>query len=104
MLMIGYTTVLTREEAAALAHGLIEKKLAACVQIEGPITSVYPWAGKVEQAEEFRLCVKFMSTAAADVEAYVLTHHSYEIPEWITVRTENVSEKYLSWVKASSSN
>jgi periplasmic divalent cation tolerance protein len=104
MLMIGWTTLQTREEAEALARGLIESRLVACVQIEGPTTSIYPWAGKVERSEEFRLSVKFIADHAKDIENYVLAHHAYEIPEWITVRAENVSEKYLSWVKASSSN
>jgi periplasmic divalent cation tolerance protein len=104
MLMIGYTTVATRDEAMALARGLIETQLAACVQIDGPITSVYAWAGKLEQSEEFRLSVKFLEFRANEVKTHVLARHSYETPEWITVRAENVSEKYLSWVKASSSN
>lgn len=100
MLMIGWTTVTTREQAEILAQGLIESRLAACVQIEGPLTSFYKWDGRTERSEEFRLCVKFIATRQIDVEKRVLAHHPYETPEWITVRAENVSEKYLSWVKA----
>jgi periplasmic divalent cation tolerance protein len=104
MLMIGWTTTATREQAEMLARGLIESRLAACVQIEGPITAFYLWNDRMEQAEEFRLCVKFIATRQIEVETWVLAHHSYETPEWITVRAENVSEKYLSWVKANTYN
>ena len=100
--MIGFTTVQTRDEALVMARALIENKLAACVQIEGPITSVYTWDGKTEQTEEFRLLVKFVEAGSGQVKEHVLTHHPYEVPEWVVVRAENVSEKYLSWVKASS--
>ena len=102
--MIGYTTVATRDDALILAKGLVDNRLAACVQIEGPILSVYTWNGVSEQTQEFRLCIKFLASSAQATETYFLKHRSYETPEWITVRAENVSEKYLSWVKASSSN
>jgi|GEM_PF-473753 periplasmic divalent cation tolerance protein len=104
MLMIGWTTVETREQAETLARGLIEQKLAACVQIEGPITSVYRWKGRLETATEFRLCVKFLPEQQTALAAWIAAHHPYETPEWIAVRSEIVAEKYLSWAKANSSS
>lgn len=104
MMMIGWTTVETHEQADALALGLLSQSLVACVQIDGPIKSRYVWKGKLEQTAEFRLCLKFLAEREQEVGKWVLNHHPYETPEWITVRAENVSEKYLSWVKASSSN
>jgi periplasmic divalent cation tolerance protein len=104
MAMIGWTTVSSREQAETLAVGLIESRLAACVQIDGPVTSVYRWNGNVERAAEFRIWVKFIDARQADVEAWIFARHPYETPEWMTFRTENVSEKYLSWMEASSSN
>jgi periplasmic divalent cation tolerance protein len=104
MLMLGWTTLPTREQAESLARGLIEARLAACVQIEGPITSLYSWQGKRERSDEYRLCAKFLSERGHEVEKHLLANHPYEIPEWVTVRAENVSEKYLSWVRAGSSN
>ncbi|ATC65281.1 divalent-cation tolerance protein CutA [Nibricoccus aquaticus] len=104
MLMIGWTTVATMPQAETLAAGLIESRLAACVQIEGPITSFYSWEGRTERSEEFRISIKFIATRESDIEKWLLTHHPYKTPEWITVRTENVSEKYLSWVKANTYN
>ena len=104
MLMIGWTTVETREQADTLARALVSQRLAACVQIDGPITSHYIWENKLHESSEFRLCVKFLAHREKQVAAWVLTHHPYETPEWIAVRAENVSEKYLSWVKANFSN
>ncbi len=104
MLMLGWTTLPTRDEAEALARHLIQSRLAACVQIDGPILSLYSWRGNLERSDEFRLCVKFLSGRESEIEKHLLAHHPYDTPEWITVRAENVSEKYLSWVKAGSSN
>jgi periplasmic divalent cation tolerance protein len=100
MLMIGWTTVETQAQADALAHDLLTRNLVSCVQVEGPVKSHYRWKGKLEQSAEFRLCLKFLAEREQEVEKWVLGHHPYETPEWITVRAENVSEKYLSWVKA----
>src|SRR5689334_439486 len=104
MVMIGWTTVETQEQADTLAQELLTRSLVACVQIEGPIVSHYPWKGRLERSKEFRLCFKFLAEREQEVAKWVLGHHPYETPEWITVRAENVSEKYLSWVKANSSN
>jgi periplasmic divalent cation tolerance protein len=104
MAMIGWTTVASRKHAETLAAGLIEARLAACVQIDGPVTAVYRWKGRIEYSDEFRIYVKFIDARFAAIEAWILAHHPYETPEWITVRAENVSEKYLSWMEASSSN
>jgi periplasmic divalent cation tolerance protein len=104
MLMIGWTTVAERSHAEELARGLLEARLVACVQIEGPISSWYRWEGKVESAAEFRLMVKFIPARAGAVQHWVLQHHPYTTPEWVVVRAENVSEKYLSWAGANSSN
>jgi periplasmic divalent cation tolerance protein len=104
MLMIGWTTVKTREEAGDLARHLIERGLVACVQIDGPLCSVYRWEGRLEESAEFRLCLKFLAKHEPDVATQVLSEHPYDTPEWITVRAENVSEKYLSWVMSNPSN
>jgi periplasmic divalent cation tolerance protein len=100
MLMIGWTTTDTRERAETLAQGLVAARLAACVQIDGPIASHYVWQGRPERAEEFRLTVKFVSGQASEVERWLLAHHSYETPQWYAVRAETVTEKYLSWAKS----
>jgi len=100
MLLIGWTTVTNRDDATRLAHGLVEARLVACVQIDGPITSHYLWENRAETIEEFRLMVKFIPARAHAVETWLIAHHPYTTPEWIVVRAEHVAEKYLSWARA----
>ncbi len=101
---IGWTTVGTAPAAQVLARGLIENRLAACVQIDGPITSIYRWDEETSSAEEYRLTIKFLAEQATAIESHLTTAHPYENPEWIVIDTEYVSEKYLSWAKANSSS
>jgi periplasmic divalent cation tolerance protein len=103
IMLLGWTTVSQRADADRLAAEAISHGLAACVQIEGPIVSHYRWQGQVEHAEEFRLCFKFLPRTAEALEKRVLSTHPYDLPEWIVVRAEHVSEKYLSWAEANSS-
>lgn len=102
-MLIAWTTVATRAEADTLAAGILAANLAACVQVEGPVTSHYRWQGKLERTEECRLTLKFLPAQLLALEAYVLRHHPYATPEWIVVRAEHVGEKYLSWAQANSS-
>jgi periplasmic divalent cation tolerance protein len=62
-LIVAITTLESREDADSLACSLVDLSLAACVQVEGPITSHYRWAGKVEHATEFRLMIKSTQSA-----------------------------------------
>ena len=97
MLALAWTTTATRKDAERLADGLVSAGLASCVQIEGPIRSVYRWEGKVENAEEYRLMLKLPIHLTSDAQTYVLSHHPYQTPEWVVVQADRVSEKYLSW-------
>jgi periplasmic divalent cation tolerance protein len=101
-MLIAWTTLATRDQAEELARAAIQQRLAACAQIDGPITSHYIWQGRPERAEEFRLCFKFLPIQQVALEAWLLAHHPYDTPEWIVLRAENVGEKYLSWAKANS--
>ena len=102
-MLLGWTTVSQRSDADRLAADAVAQGLAACVQVDGPIVSHYRWQGKVERAEEFRLCFKFLPRTAKALEKHILDAHPYDVPEWIVVRAEHVSEKYLSWAEANSS-
>ncbi len=97
-MMIGWTTTASRADAERLARGLVEAGLGACAQVSGPISSVYRWEGKVEEAEEFRLTVKFAAGRADEIAAWIAHHHGYDTPQWVTVRADAVMEKYLKWV------
>lgn len=101
-MLIAWTTVETREQAEHLARGLVEARLAACVQIEGPIRSHYRWDGRATDAEEFRLMIKYLPLRQLELETWVRARHPYENPEWVVVRAEHVAEKYLSWAQANS--
>jgi len=74
------------------------------VQIDGPIVSFYRWEGKIERAEEYRLCLKCVTATLPALEQHVLAHHPYATPEWLVVPAERVAEKYLSWAEANSTS
>jgi len=95
------TTAGNREEAEKIANALVESEAAACVNIVGPITSIYRWQGKVENAAEFLLVVKTWGSAYERVEEMIRELHSYEVPECIALRVEKGSEQYLDWMEES---
>ena len=101
-MFVAWTTTAHRTDAERLAKGAVETRLAACAQVDGPITSYYHSEGKLEQAEEFRVWFKYLPANASALGAWVQNHHPYTTPQWIEVGTENVGEKYLSWAMANS--
>ena len=103
-MFIAWTTVATRADAEKLSAEVARLGLAVCAQAEGPIISHYVWQGKLERAEEFRLCLKCLPDKVDALETYVLSHHPYETPEWVVVRAEHVAEKYLSWARTTGTN
>jgi periplasmic divalent cation tolerance protein len=95
------TTAANRAEAEKIADALVEGEIAACVNIVGPIRSVYRWEGKIENVEEFLLLIKTWSDAYDRVEAAIKELHSYDLPECIALRVEKGSEQYLEWIENS---
>ena len=100
-ILIGWTTVDSATAAEKLAAGLVSARLAACVAVDGPVTSHYWWEGKQERAEEWRLTVKFPVRRAEDVANWLAANHPYSVPQWIAVEADAVSEAYRDWVIAS---
>lgn len=96
-MLIAWTSTEKKEQAQALAREIIEKSLAACVQIDGPVESLYRWEGKIETCSEYRLTIKLLESQQPALETYIKAHHPYSTPEWIVARAEYVAEKYLSW-------
>jgi periplasmic divalent cation tolerance protein len=94
------STADSQPEARKLAHALIEKKLAACVNIIPQIESIYRWQGKVESAQEWLLVVKTTARRAKAVERAIKELHSYDVPECIVVNIEGGSPEYLQWLEA----
>jgi periplasmic divalent cation tolerance protein len=98
------STTASREEAQSMAHVLIERHLAGCVQIIGPIHSVYRWQDEIEQANEWQLIIKTSRQRYAEVEQAILELHSYECPEIIATPIEAGSEPYLQWLRGATEN
>ncbi len=92
------TTTGSRTEADKIADALVERRLAACVNIVGPISSTYRWQGKVETAEEYLLLIKTTQAAFEDVRDVIRELHSYELPECIEIVIEDGSAEYLTWI------
>jgi len=92
------TTTETKEQAQTIAQYLVEAKLAACVQVTGPITSIYRWKGKVENAQEWLCLIKTRDDLYNKVEAAIKSRHTYETPEIIAVPIVNGSKEYLNWL------
>ncbi|HYT48055.1 MAG TPA: divalent-cation tolerance protein CutA [Burkholderiales bacterium] len=94
------TNVPERAAAERLADLLVEKKLAACVNILAPCRSVYRWQGAVQHDEEHPMLIKTTSERYAALEQALRAGHPYELPEIIAVPIERGLPAYLAWVAA----
>jgi periplasmic divalent cation tolerance protein len=94
------TTTETKEEAERIARSLVEQNLAACVQIIGPICSVFRWKEAVESAREWLCCAKTISEALDAVQELIRSQHSYELPELVVVPILDGSPDYLAWLSS----
>jgi len=92
------TTAASADEARRIATALVEERLAACVQIVGPIESIYRWQGKVETATEWQCWIKTRRERYDALEATIRRLHSYEVPEILAVPIVAGSEAYLKWL------
>ncbi|MBP8625469.1 MAG: divalent-cation tolerance protein CutA [Syntrophorhabdaceae bacterium] len=94
-----HTTTDRKDTAENIARVLLEGRLAACVQIIGPITSLYWWEGKIETTEEWLCLIKSKKGLYRQVEETVRAHHNYKVPEIIAVEITDGSYDYLDWLK-----
>lgn len=92
------TTTGSRHDAQQLAAALVDQRLAACVQITGPIESTYRWQGKLETSEEWLLTIKTRRERFADVERVILAMHSYEQPEIVAFPATAATAGYERWL------
>ncbi len=93
------TTASTKDEAAKIATVLLERRLAACVQVVGPIESHYWWKGKIERSGEWLCIIKTVRARYPAVESAIRASHSYEIPEIVACPIEEGSDPYLEWLR-----
>lgn len=87
------------ETGLALAHSLVARQLAACVQVIGPITSVYSWQGETQQGDEWLLLMKTTEDAFEALMAVIVEEHSYEVPEILGVPVTHALPQYAEWVR-----
>lgn len=93
------TTVESEKDAKKLAKLLLKRRLIACAQILGPITSSYWWQGNLEEAEEYRISMKTFMTCYEELKATIKENHPYETPEIIATTITKVDEDYLLWMQ-----
>jgi periplasmic divalent cation tolerance protein len=94
------TTVDSEDAGEQLARGITGARLAACVQIVGPIKSLYWWQGEFEEAREWQLIIKTTSNRLSALEKYIKANHSYETPEITATEISWGSSEYLGWISA----
>ncbi len=96
--LVVITTLPDEDSAHAMAARLIEARLAACVQVQAPCTSVYRWQGEVEQASEVPIWIKTRGAKYQTLEAAIRASHPYELPEIIAMPVVDGLPDYLAWV------
>ncbi len=92
------TTTSSKKEANFLSKKLLNKKLAACIQIN-KIKSYYTWKDKVCIDREFRLLIKSKTKDFSKIKKFIISNHPYEVPEIIQIPITNGSKKYLNWIE-----
>ena len=92
------TTTATKSDAQAIATAVVGKRLAACAQVIGPITSTYWWQGNIETAEEWLCVMKSRQDLYPALERAIREVHPYEVPEILAVPVVQGSQDYLEWM------
>ena len=95
------TTIDSEERARAMAESLVDRKLAACVQISA-IDSVYEWQGDIQNDREYRLMAKTLASRYADIEAAIRELHTYDLPAIYAIELTEVFAPYADWVAENS--
>lgn len=93
-----FTTVANVEDAQRVARHLVQQRLAACVQIDAPIRSVYCWKGETQEETEYRLSAKTTRARLPELREGLEKVHPYDVPEILALSVVDGSEAYLEWV------
>ena len=88
----------SHEEATSMARALVEKRLAACVNIVPGVRSIYRWKDAIQDEEEVLLLIKTSRALVDDLRVEIERLHSYEVPELIALAVVDGSERYLAWM------
>jgi periplasmic divalent cation tolerance protein len=94
-----FTTTDSKDKAGNIARKVVEKKLAACVQITGPIISVYRWQEKINEDEEWLIIFKSRLELYDRLEREIKALHDYDVPEILAISVVNGNRDYLDWLE-----
>jgi len=94
------TTVEHKAEAEKIAKYLVDKRIAACVQIVGPINSYFHWQGKMDTAREYLCLIKSRRNLFAELETAIRSIHPYDVPEILATPITEGGSDYLKWMAA----
>ena len=97
------TTTDREDEAKCIADEVVERRLAACVQILGPIKSIFRWDNRLEEAQEWLLIMKTRKDLYAELEEAIRDAHHYEVPEILALPVIAGNQAYLDWVRKETS-
>jgi periplasmic divalent cation tolerance protein len=95
------TTAGSEDEAAKIARELVERRLAACVNVIPGVASTYRWKGAIDTASEWLLVIKTRRDRFADVQAALGELHSYELPELVMIEPAGIDPRYAAWIEES---
>jgi len=98
--LIVFTTTGTAEDAHRLASEMVQRRLAACAQVEGPLVSTYWWLGKIEQGSEWKCSLKTSSDHYPALEKALKQLHPYDTPEILAIPVADGSRNYFDWMDA----
>ncbi len=98
--VVVFVTAGSADEAQRIGRALVEERLAGCVNVLGPIRSIYRWQETVEEADEHLLVAKARATDLPALDERVRALHSYDVPEILAVAVAGGSEDYLAWLAA----
>jgi len=101
--LIVLTNLPDRSAALKLAQALVERRLAACVNVLGECTSVYRWKGEIENAREVPVLIKTRAPLYAELETAIVELHPYEVPEIVAMPVVRGLAEYLEWVSEGTS-
>ena len=99
---LGYIVVLVtvpdEQTALTIANALVKERMAACVQVDQPITSIYSWKGAIEKDKEWRIVIKSREERFGEIKKVILEIHPYDVPQIIALPVVQGHEDYLTWI------